>query len=115
MLSFDNKSLCCDKPITGRNRHKTSITMLALIAVEMFIKDLKLIIYADLTAVEKIPAGISKSFLYICCDYGSVQEYLNRIIGNQVRILDSTRCCNLCKVFRHTLPLSRQIRDGKAA
>jgi hypothetical protein len=37
----------------------------------------------------------------------------NRIIGNQVKILDSTRCCNLLDFFKATLPLSQSIGMGR--
>jgi hypothetical protein len=49
-----------------------------------------------------IEAKVFPIFVWIMVPAG---KFLIRTIGNQVEILDSTRCCNLLFFSGHTLPL----------
>lgn len=88
----------------------------------MFIKGLKLVIYADFVVVEKWLTSKAKDFPIFVRIMVPVRKFLYRIIGNQVQNLDSTRCCNLL-IFPGTkpatvLPVTIALiapEDGKAA
>jgi len=83
-----------------RKRHPVKILVTKFMQFALFIKRPKLTNYADSGDVEKLYRIKQKVFSIFVQIMVPDKKEFDRIIGNQVEILDSTRCCNSLYSFQ---------------